>query len=39
MLDLLYVLGTVAFFWLMIAYVRGCESLGHDSEHVEERTQ
>jgi hypothetical protein len=32
MLDLLYVLGTVGFFALMLAYVRGCESLGHDEE-------
>jgi hypothetical protein len=39
MLDLLYVLGTVGFFALMIAYVRACEALGRDSEHVEERTQ
>ena len=38
MIDLLYVLGTVAFFWAMIAYVRGCEALGHDSDSVEERT-
>ena len=39
MLDLLYVLGTVGLFGLMIAYVRGCEALGHDSDQVEERTQ
>jgi hypothetical protein len=39
MLDLLYVLGTVGFFALMIAYVRGCEALGHDANTVEERTQ
>ena len=39
MLDLLYVLGTLGFFALMIAYVRGCESLGRDSESVEERAQ
>jgi hypothetical protein len=38
MLDLLYVLGSVGFFWLMIAYVRGCEALGHDDNAVEERT-
>jgi hypothetical protein len=32
MLDLLYVLGTIAFFGLMMAYVRACEALGqgHD---------
>jgi hypothetical protein len=39
MLDLLYVLGSIGFFALMIAYVRGCESLGRDADHVEERTQ
>ena len=29
-LDLLYILLTVAFFGLMLAYVRGCEWLGRD---------
>jgi hypothetical protein len=38
MLDLLYVLGSVGFFALMIAYVRGCEALGRDPDKVEERT-
>ena len=28
MIDLAYVLGTAAFFALMLAYVRGCERLG-----------
>jgi hypothetical protein len=28
MIDLIYVLGTIAFFALMLAYVRGCERLG-----------
>lgn len=28
MLDLLYILGTIAFFALMVVYVRACESLG-----------
>jgi hypothetical protein len=28
LIDLAYVLGTVAFFALMLAYVRGCERLG-----------
>ncbi len=28
MLDLAYVFGTLAFFALMLAYVRGCERLG-----------
>ena len=27
-IDLAYVLGTVTFFALMVAYVRGCERLG-----------
>jgi hypothetical protein len=38
MLDVLYVLGTLGFFWLMIAYVRGCETLGQEADHGEERT-
>ena len=35
MLDLIYVAATVAYFALMIAYVRGCERLGttDDEEH------
>lgn len=28
MLDLLYLLGTLAFFALMLAYVAGCQRLG-----------
>ncbi len=28
-IDLVYVVGTIAFFALMLAYVRGCEALGH----------
>ena len=28
MIDVAYVLGTVAFFALMLAYVRGCARLG-----------
>jgi hypothetical protein len=33
MLDVLYVVGTIAFFALMLAYVRACEALGRgDSE-------
>ncbi len=28
MLDVLYVAGSVVFFALMLAYVRGCEALG-----------
>jgi hypothetical protein len=38
MLDLLYVLGIVAFFALMLAYIRACEGLGHDAEHGKDRT-
>lgn len=30
MLDIVYVLATVAFFAAMLAYVRGCEALGRD---------
>jgi hypothetical protein len=30
--DLLYLLGTVVFFAAMLAYVRGCERLGHGSD-------
>ena len=37
MLDVVYVIGTVAFFGLMLAYVRACERLGHDAEHREDR--
>jgi hypothetical protein len=38
MIDLLYVLGSVAFFGAMIVYIRACEALGHDSDSVEEHT-
>jgi hypothetical protein len=37
MLDLLYVLGTIAFFAAMLAYVRGCAGLGRASGGREER--
>jgi hypothetical protein len=37
MLDLVYVVVTLAFFGLMIAYVRGCEYLGKDGTTEEER--
>jgi len=36
-LDLVYIAVTVGFFALMLAYVRGCERLGHD-ETGEERS-
>lgn len=31
MYDLLYVLGTIVFFVLMLAYIAGCASLGADA--------
>lgn len=37
MMDVVYIVGTIAFFALMLAYVRACEGLGHDAEHGEER--
>jgi hypothetical protein len=40
MTDALYVLGTLAFFALMLAYVAGCERLGRasdDSSHRSDR--
>jgi hypothetical protein len=38
MIDLIYVVGTVLFFALMIAYVAACERLGRmaDAERAEE---
>ena len=36
--DLLYLLGTVAFFAVMLAYVRACEALGKDTDRAEDRT-
>jgi hypothetical protein len=38
MLDVVYVLGTVAFFALMLAYIQACERLGHDAERHEDHT-
>ena len=37
MRDVLYVLVTIAFFGLMLAYVRGCERLGKDGTGESER--
>ncbi len=37
MLDLVYILVTLAFFGLMLLYVRGCERLGKDGTGEEER--
>ena len=31
MLDVIYILGTVAFFALMLLYVRACERLGRET--------
>jgi hypothetical protein len=35
MLDVIYILITVAFFGLMLAYVRACEHLGRDTSSEE----
>ena len=37
MLDVVYVMVTVGFFGLMLAYVRACERLGKDGTGGEER--
>jgi hypothetical protein len=37
MIDFLYLLGTVAFFAAMLAYVRGCERLGRSADEEETR--
>lgn len=39
MIDALYVLGTIAFFGLMVAYVRWCERLGQRTVQVEEKRE
>ena len=38
MLDVVYIILTLAFFGLMLAYVRGCERLGQDAAGQEERS-
>jgi hypothetical protein len=38
MLDVVYIAVTLAFFGLMIAYVRGCERLGREATGEEERS-
>ena len=38
MLDLVYVLGTLAFFALMLAYVRACAALGTNASTDAERS-
>jgi hypothetical protein len=35
MVDLWYVIGVGLFFGLMLAYVRGCERLGRETESTE----
>jgi len=37
MLDLVYIVVTLAFFGLMLAYVVGCERLGKDGTGEEQR--
>jgi len=37
MLDVVYILVTLAFFGLMLAYVRACEHLGKEGTGEEER--
>ena len=37
MLDLVYVVGTIVFFALMVGYVRGCAALGKDEGEEEHR--
>lgn len=35
MLDLLYIAITIAFFAMMLAYIRGCEALGRETREDE----
>ena len=35
MLDIVYILGTIAFFALMLLYVRACERLGRDATNTD----
>jgi hypothetical protein len=37
MADVLYILSTLAFFGLMLAYVRGCERLGREPRRDQDR--
>ncbi len=37
MLDVVYIVVTLAFFGLMLAYVSGCERLGRDGAGEDER--
>ena len=38
MLDVIYILATIAFFALMLLYVRACERLGRDASDRTENT-
>lgn len=38
MLDFVYIAATLAFFGLMLAYVRGCERLGSEAKGEGERS-
>ena len=38
MRDVIYILGTIAFFVLMLLYVRACERLGRDTTDRTENT-
>ena len=35
MIDIVYVIATIAFFALMVAYTRGCERLGAEQSNEE----
>ena len=37
-MDVLYLIGTLVFFGLMLAYVRACEGLGHDPDRGKDRS-
>jgi len=39
MIDFVYVLATVAFFALMLVYVRACERLGRDTTDTMDSTE
>jgi hypothetical protein len=38
MLDVVYVVITLGFFAIMLAYIRGCEALGREDTNKEDRT-
>jgi hypothetical protein len=37
MIDLIYIVATIGFFALMLAYVRGCERLGRQTTDTTEK--